>query len=218
MRTSELFDLSHTRADKLLSRHEYPWQALGEIGEFVKELGKSLDAEIFSEVSENVWIAKNAKIYPSACIEAPCIIGENTEVRHCAFIRGKVIIGDGCVIGNSCEIKNSIIFDGVQIPHYNYVGDSVLGYKSHLGAGSVTSNLKSDKSDVVIKYNGKEITTGLRKIGAMVGDLTEVGCNSVLCPGCILGKNCTVYPVSRVRGVIPENSIFKAQDNIVKKH
>lgn len=218
MKNVDLFDLSHTLAAPLLKKHEYPWQALKEIKEFVIALGKTLDTEKYTQIGENIWIAKSAKIFPSAYIAAPCIIGENTEVRHCAFIRGSVLVGDGCVIGNSTEIKNSIIFDGVQIPHYNYVGDSVLGYKSHLGAGAVTSNVKSDKTLVTVRTDTARIDTGLKKFGAMIGDYCEVGCNSVLCPGTVLGKNCTVYPLSRVRGYVHENSIFKAQNDIVKKH
>ncbi len=217
MRTNELFSLEHTRASVLLSKYEYPWEALSEIKSFIVELGKNLDKNVYEEVSENVWIAKSAKVFDSAYIGAPCIIGENTEVRHCAFIRGSVLVGDNCVVGNSTEVKNAIIFDNVQIPHYNYVGDSVLGYKSHLGAGAITSNVKSDKTLVSVKTSSGKIETGLKKFGAMVGDNTEVGCNSVLCPGTVLGKNCTVYPLSRVRGYIPENHIFKSEGNVVEK-
>ncbi len=217
MKTKELYDLEKTIASPLLEKTEYPWEALAQIKDFVIELGKTLDKEKFDEVSENVWIAKSAKIYPSAYIAAPCIIDENSEVRHSAFIRGGVIVGKNCVVGNSTEMKNSIIFDNVQIPHFNYVGDSVLGYKSHLGAGAVTSNVKSDKTLVTIKTDDGKVETGLKKFGAMVGDFTEVGCNSVLCPGTVIGKNCTVYPVSRVRGYLKENSIFKSQEDIVTK-
>ncbi len=217
MRTTELYDLSKTLAAPLLEKSEYPYEILPEIKSFVISLGKTLPKDKFDEVSENVWIAKNAKVFPSAYIAAPCIIDENSEIRHCAFIRGSVIIGKNCVVGNSTEVKNSIIFDDVQIPHYNYVGDSVLGYKSHLGAGAVTSNVKSDKTLVTIKCGDKKIETGLKKFGAMVGDFTEVGCNSVLCPGTVLGKNCTIYPLSRVRGYVKENSIFKSQKDIVTK-
>lgn len=217
MKTKELFDLEHTKAKSLLEKCEYPWQILDKIKEFIIEIGKGLDKNRYDSIGENIWIAKSASVAPTAFIGSPCIIGENTEVRHCAYIRGSALIGDGCVVGNSTEIKNAIIFDGVQIPHYNYVGDSVLGYKSHLGAGAVTSNVKSDKTLVTVRANGGKVPTNLKKFGAMVGDYTEVGCNSVLCPGTVLGKNCTVYPLSRVRGYVPENSIFKSEDNIVEK-
>lgn len=217
MKTTELYDLSKTISAALLEQSEYPWQILGKIKEFIVELGKSLDKEKFDEVAPNVWIAKSATVYPSAHIDGPCIIDENSEIRHCAFIRGGVIVGKNCVVGNSTEMKNCIIFDNVQIPHFNYVGDSVLGFKSHLGAGAVTSNVKSDKTLVTVMNDGERIETGLKKFGAMVGDFTEVGCNSVLCPGTVIGKNCTIYPLSRVRGFLKENSIFKSQENIVTK-
>ena len=217
MKTVELFDLSKTIAKPLLEKSEYPWQILKDIKEFVISLGEKLDKSLFDEVSPQVWVAKSAKVYPSAYIAAPCIIDEDAEIRHCAFIRGGVIVGKNCVVGNSTEMKNAIIFDNVQIPHFNYVGDSVLGFKSHLGAGAVTSNVKSDKTPVTVLKDGKKIETGLKKFGAMVGDFTEVGCNSVLCPGTVIGKNCTVYPLSRVRGFLEQNSIFKSQENIVPK-
>ncbi|MBQ9757515.1 MAG: UDP-N-acetylglucosamine pyrophosphorylase [Clostridia bacterium] len=217
MKTAELYDLSKTIASPLLEKCEYPWLCLGKIKEFIVELGKTLDKEKFDEVSENVWIAKSAKIFPSAYIEGPCIIDEESEVRQCAFIRGSVIVGKNCVVGNSTEMKNSIIFDNVQIPHFNYVGDSILGHRSHLGAGAVTSNVKSDKTLVTISAGGEKIETGLKKFGAMIGDFTEVGCNSVLCPGTVIGKNSTIYPLSRVRGFVKENSIFKSEENIVTK-
>ena len=211
------FDLSKSMAGDFLSGYEKVWDALPDIKEFVTSLGKSLDKNIYDEIKENVWVAKSAKVAPTAFIDAPCIVGEDSEIRHSAFIRGSVLIGKSCVVGNSTEMKNSIIFDNVQIPHFNYVGDSVLGYKAHLGAGAVTSNVKSDKTLVTIKNGGEKIETGLKKFGAMVGDFTEVGCNSVLCPGTVIGRNCTVYPLSRVRGYLPENSIFKSEENIVSK-
>jgi len=217
MKTKELYNLEHTLARPLLEKYEYPWEALSEIKSFIIGLGKTLDKDRFDEVSENVWIAKSATVFPSAYIAPPCIIGENTEVRHCAFIRGSVLVGDNCVVGNSTEVKNAIIFDNVDVPHYNYVGDSVLGYKSHLGAGAVTSNIKSDRTPVTVKTDDGRVETGLIKFGAMVGDHTEVGCNSVLCPGTVLGKNCTVYPLSRVRGYVKENRIFKGEGNVVEK-
>ena len=217
MKTSELYDLSFTMAKPLLEDTTYPWEALSGIKSFIIALGKTLDKSLYDEVGENIWIAKSATVAPTASIAGPCIIGEDTEVRHCAFIRGSVLVGKNCVVGNSTEVKNSIIFDSVQIPHFNYVGDSVLGYKSHLGAGAVTSNVKSDKSLVTVSANGTKIETGLKKFGAMVGDFTEFGCHSVLCPGTVIGKNCTIYPTSMVRGYVEENSIFKAQDNIVAK-
>lgn len=218
MKIQKLFDLDKTIAAKLFDGIEYPWQALSKIKEFTVSLGKSLDKEKFDEVSPDVWISKSAKVAPTAFIAPPCIIDEGAEVRHCAFIRGGVIIGKSCVVGNSTEMKNAVIFDNVQIPHFNYVGDSILGYKSHLGAGAVTSNVKSDKTLVTIKNGNEKIETGLKKFGAMVGDYTEVGCNSVLCPGTVIGKNSTIYPLSRVRGYLKENSIFKSEENIVEKN
>lgn len=217
MKTSELYDLSFTMAEPLLKGTTYPWEALSGIKSFILSLGKTLDKSLYDEIGENVWIEKSVTVAPTAFIAGPCIIAGGTEVRHCAFIRGCVLVGKNCVVGNSTEVKNSIIFDGVQIPHFNYVGDSVLGHKSHLGAGAVTSNVKSDKSLVTVSAGGEKIETGLKKFGAMVGDFTEVGCNSVLCPGTVIGKNCTVYPTSMVRGYVEENSIFKSQDNIVTK-
>ena len=217
MKTKELYNLEHTLSRPLLEKYEYPWEALSEIKSFIIGLGKTLDKDRFDEISENVWIAKSATVFPSAYIAPPCIIGENTEVRHCAFIRGSVLIGDNCVVGNSTEVKNAIVFDNVEIPHYNYVGDSVLGYKSHLGAGAVTSNIKSDRTPVSIRTEDGKVETGLIKFGAMVGDYTEVGCNSVLCPGTVLGKHCTVYPLSRVRGFVKEKCIFKSEGNVVEK-
>ncbi len=217
MTTYEIFDISKTLAAPLLEKTQYPWEALSGIKDFILSLGPTLDKTVYEEVKPQVWIAKSAVVFDSAYIASPCIIGENTEVRHSAFIRGSVIIGNGCVVGNSTEIKNSIVFDSVQIPHYNYVGDSILGYRSHLGAGAITSNVKSDKTLVAVRTAEGNIETGLKKFGAMVGDYVEVGCNSVLCPGTVIGRNSNIYPLSRVRGFVPESSIFKASDNIVKK-
>lgn len=216
----ELYDLNETIAVELFEGLIYPWEALPKIGEFIVKLGETLPTDKFEKRGENVWIAKTAKVFPSAYINGPAIIDEDAEIRHCAFIRGSAIIGKNSVVGNSTEIKNDIIFNNVQVPHYNYVGDSILGYKSHMGAGSITSNVKSDKTLVVVKdcYDTKEeIETGLKKFGAMLGDFVEVGCNSVLNPGTVLGKNCSVYPTSCVRGVIPANHIFKDKDNVVEK-
>ena len=218
IKTTELYDLTHTLAAPLLAKYEYPWEALAGIKEFVIELGKTLSPEEYDSPAENVWIAKSAKIAPSATINAPCIIGKDTELRTGAFIRGSVIVGEGCVVGNSCELKNAILFDSVQVPHFNYIGDSILGYRSHTGAGAITSNVKSDKTLVSVKgENGTPIPTGLKKFGAMIGDFVEVGCNSVLNPGTIIGRNSNVYPLSSVRGTVPPNSIFKSQGNIVEK-
>ena len=212
---SELYDLTHTRAKAYLEGFTYPWEALKGIKELILSLGQDLGAD-FTEVSEHVWVHKTAKVAPTAYLGAPCIIGADTEVRHCAFIRGSALVGDGCVVGNSVELKNVILFDSVQVPHYNYVGDSILGYKSHMGAGSITSNVKSDKSLVVI-HGPEAIPTGIKKVGAMLGDFVEVGCNSVLNPGTVIGRNSNVYPTSCVRGVVPENSIYKKNDTIVAK-
>ncbi|HAE52149.1 MAG TPA: UDP-N-acetylglucosamine pyrophosphorylase [Ruminococcus sp.] len=217
IKITELFDLSHTVASDYLNQFTYPWEALKGISELIISIGKNLSSDEYDNPSENVWIHKTAKVFPSAYIGSPCIIGENTEVRHCAFIRGSALIGKNCVIGNSAELKNVIIFDNVQTPHYNYVGDSILGYKSHMGAGSITSNVKSDKTNVVIKSDGEEIITGIKKIGAMLGDFVEVGCNSVLNPGTIVGRNSSIYPTSCVRGVIPTDSIYKTGGIIAPK-
>ena len=210
-----LFDLSHTRAGAFLSRFDHAWQALPHIGALIQELGPTLGEE-FTEIAPQIWVHKTAKIAPTAYLGAPCIIDADTEVRHCAFIRGNALVGAGCVVGNSVELKNVILFDKVQVPHFNYVGDSILGYKAHMGAGSVTSNVKSDKSLVVV-HGDQEIPTGLKKFGAMLGDHVEVGCNSVLNPGCVVGRNSSVYPVSNVRGVVPADSIYKTGGNIVPK-
>ena len=214
----DLYDLDHTLAKDYLSNYEYPWLALKGIKDFIIELGQNLSDE-YQEVKEHVWIHKDAKVFESAYIGAPCIIGAGTEVRHGAFIRGSALVGNDCVVGTSVELKNVIIFDNVQVPHYNYVGDSILGYKSHMGAGSITSNVKSDKTLVVVKdrINNEEIETGLKKMGAMLGDYVEVGCNSVLNPGTVIGRHSNIYPLSRVRGVVPADSIFKDIDHIVKK-
>ena len=213
---SDLYDLSHTLASTYLSQFTYPWEALKGIKDMILELGPQLDQEEYTEVSPQVWVHKSAKVFPTAYLGAPCIIGADTEVRHCAFIRGSALVGEGCVVGNSVELKNVILFDKVQVPHYNYVGDSILGYKSHMGAGSLTSNVKSDKTLVTVRI-GDGIPTGLKKFGAMLGDCVEVGCNSVLNPGTVVGKHSNIYPESCVRGVVPANSIYKSADKIVKK-
>lgn len=217
MKITDLFNLEKTITYKLFEKYIYPWEVLKDIKEFILSLGQTLPEDKFIKKGEDVWIAKSASVAPTACINGPCIIDEDAEIRHCAYIRGSVIIGKGAVVGNSTEVKNSIIFDKVQIPHYNYVGDSVLGYKSHLGAGALTSNVKSDKTTVSVMIDDKKEDTGLKKFGAMVGDNTEVGCHAVLCPGTVLGKNCTIYPLSMVRGTVQHNSIFKNKDNIVRK-
>lgn len=213
----ELYDLDKTLAKEYLEQFIYPWEALDGIKDFILRLGKTLSPEEYYSPEEGIWIAKDAKVFPSAFLGAPCIIGHNTEVRHCAFIRGSALVGNNAVVGNSVELKNVILFDNVQVPHYNYVGDSILGYKSHLGAGSLTSNVKSDKTLVVVKENGENHETGRKKFGAMVGDYVEVGCNSVLNPGTVVGKNTNIYPLSCVRGVVPANSIYKSRENIVAK-
>lgn len=215
LKTSELFDLSHTLALPLLEKTAYPWEALDGISDFIRTLGETLPVEEYDHPRDGVWIAKDAVVYPTAYVGAPCIIGHRTEVRHCAFIRGSALIGDGAVVGNSTELKNCILFDGVQVPHYNYVGDSILGYKSHMGAGAVTSNVKSDKSLVSVRDGDSAIPTGRKKIGAMLGDGADVGCNSVLNPGTVLGRGARIYPLSRVRGTVPAKHIFKDADHIV---
>lgn len=217
MKTSELFDFNHTLAADYLKKFAYPWEALAGLKDFIITLGASLDKSGYAEISPCVWAHKTAKIFPSAHIGSPCIIGENTEVRHCAFIRGSALIGNNCVVGNSTELKNVILFDNVQVPHYNYVGDSILGYKAHMGAGSITSNVKSDKSLVTVNCGSQKIATGLKKFGAALGDNVEIGCNSVLNPGTVIGKNTNVYPLSCVRGYIPQNSIYKTGGVITAK-
>ena len=217
LKTCDLFDLNHTLAADYLSGFEYPWQALDGIRDLILALGPKLGGD-YVEVSPTVWVHRTATVFPSAWLGAPCIIGANTEVRHCAFIRGSALVGADCVVGNSVELKNVILFDGVQVPHYNYVGDSILGYLSHMGAGSVTSNVKSDKTPVTVKSAGEAIETGLKKLGAMVGDFVEVGCNSVLNPGTVVGRHSNVYPTSCVRGVVPEGHIWKNNGTVAKKH
>ena len=213
----ELFDLDKTIAAKLFEGKTYPWEVLDGIKDFILELGATLPEEEYDHPGEGVWIAKDATVFPTAYIGAPCIIDHGAEVRQCAFIRGSAIVGKGAVVGNSTELKNVVLFDKVQVPHYNYVGDSVLGYKAHMGAGSITSNVKSDKTLVVIKEPGNPIPTGRKKVGAMLGDNVEVGCNSVLNPGTVIGRESNVYPTSCVRGVIPPRHIYKDKDNIVAK-
>ena len=216
-----LYDLTQTIAGEYLAQFTYPWEALGGISDFIREIGPKLDPEVYEKRGEDIWVAKSATIAPTASLNGPLIIDEDVEVRQCAFIRGSAIVGKGSVVGNSTELKNVIIFNSVQVPHYNYIGDSILGYKSHMGAGSITSNVKSDKTLVVVKdsYDTKEeIETGLKKFGAMLGDYVEVGCNSVLNPGTVIGSHSNIYPLSRVRGVIPSHSIFKDKDNVVAKH
>lgn len=214
---NRLFDLNKTIAKEIFNEVTYPWQVLSTINNFILELGNKLSLDEYEHPSDNVWIAKSAKVFPTAYITGPCIIDHEAEIRHCAFIRGNVIVGKKCVVGNSTELKNAILFDNVQVPHYNYVGDSILGYKAHMGAGAITSNVKSDKTLIKIKCADVMIETGIKKVGAFLGDNVEVGCNSVLCPGTVIGRNSAVYPLSRVRGVIGENCIFKEADNIIKK-
>ncbi len=214
---SNLYNLDESIAKPLLEKYTYPWEVLPHIEEFILELGKSLNKEEYEQIGENVWIHKSAKVYKSAYIGENCIICEGAEVRHCAFIRKNAIIGKNAVVGNSTELKNVILFNNVQVPHYNYVGDSILGFKSHMGAGSITSNIKSDKKLIVIKDGEQKIETGMKKIGSMVGDNVEVGCGSVLNPGTIIGKNTNIYPLSSVRGVVKPNSIYKNKNEIVLK-
>ena len=217
VKTNELYDLSHTLACDMLAECEYPWQALSKIKQTVLAIGATLSADEYDNPAEGIWIAKSASVAPSATINAPCIIGKGTEVRTGAYIRGSVIVGDGCVVGNSCELKNAILFDCVQVPHFNYVGDSILGYRSHTGAGAITSNVKSDKTLVKVATDDGYIETGLKKMGAMLGDFVEVGCNSVLNPGTVVGRNSNIYPLSSVRGTVPPDSIYKSRNDIVTK-
>lgn len=210
LKVTELYEEGHTLAWPYLSKVTYPWEILSKIKDIILEIGPTLDKDLYDNPSEGVWVAKSAKVFPTAYLGSPCIIGENTEVRHGAFIRGNALVGNGCVVGNSVELKNVIISDNVQVPHYNYVGDSVLGYKSHMGAGSITSNVKSDKTLVIVNAGELRIETGLKKFGAMLGDFVEVGCNSVLNPGTVIGSHTNVYPTSSVRGVVPSESIFKS--------
>ncbi len=214
---ANLLDLEQTIAKDLFQGKTYPWEVLPEIGAFILKLGQTLSPEEYDCVGENVWIAKSAKVAPTACVNGPAIIGKEVEVRHCAFIRGNAIVGEGAVVGNSTELKNVVLFNKVQVPHYNYVGDSVLGYKSHMGAGSICSNVKSDKKLVVVKDKEEQIETGLKKFGAMLGDNVEVGCGSVLNPGTVIGRNSNIYPLSPVRGCVPADSIYKSRNEIVKK-
>ena len=216
--TDVILDFTHTIAEPLFKNTVYPWEVLSSIGDFIMKLGPTLPKNEYDMVGENIWIAKSATVAPSACLNGPLIICDKAEIRHCAFIRGNVIVGKNAVVGNSTEVKNSILFDCVQAPHFNYVGDSVYGYKSHTGAGVIASNLKSDRSNVVICIDGEKIDTGRKKFGAVIGDYVEVGCNSVLNPGTVIGKNTTVYPVSRVRGYVPEGSIYKKADEVIEKY
>lgn len=218
IKISALYDLNETIAFKLFDGVTYPWEILPKIHDFILELGKSLPEDLYEKRGEDIWVAKNAKVAPTACLNGPLIIDEEAEVRHCAFVRGNAIVGKGAVVGNSTELKNVVLFNKVQVPHYNYVGDSVLGFKSHMGAGSITSNVKSDKTLVVVKDADTKYETGLKKMGAMLGDNVEVGCNSVLNPGTVIGRWSNVYPTSCVRGVIPANSIFKAPGMVVSKN
>ena len=213
----DLYDLTHTAASEYLAGFTYPWEALGGIGDFILQLGARLEAAEYDQPAPGVWVHKTATVAPTAYLGAPCIIGPETEVRHCAFIRGSALVGAGCVVGNSTELKNVILFDKVQVPHYNYVDDSILGFRSHMGAGSITSNVKSDKTPVVVRMESEAIPTGLKKFGAMLGDDVEVGCNSVLNPGTVIGRRSNVYPLSCVRGTLPEESIWKTGGVIVAK-
>ena len=214
---SNMYTLEETIAKDYLAQFTYPWEALAGIGDYIKELGKTLNPDVYEQKGEDIWVAKSAAVAPTACLNGPLIIDENAEIRHCAFIRGNAIVGKGTVVGNSTELKNVILFNSVQVPHYNYVGDSILGYKSHMGAGSITSNVKSDKKLVVVKTPEGNIETGMKKFGAMLGDEVEVGCGSVLNPGTVVGSHSNIYPLSSVRGFVPGNSIYKKQGEVVEK-
>lgn len=215
---SELYDLNETIAADIFKGYTYPWEVLAQLGDYIVELGNSLSEDEYEKRGDNVWVAKSAKVYETAYINGPCIIGKNAEVRHCAFIRGNAIVGEDAVVGNSTELKNVILFNKVQVPHYNYVGDSILGYKAHMGAGSITSNVKSDKKPVVIKGPDGFIDTGRKKVGAFLGDGVEVGCGSVMNPGTVIGRNSNIYPLSSVRGYVPESSVYKNKNEIVEKN
>lgn len=218
VKIKELYNLNETLAGAFLEKFEYPWEVLPHIHDFILELGKTLPSDEFDKIGDDIWVSKKAKVAPTACLNGPLIVDEDAEIRHCAFVRGNAIVGKGCVVGNSTELKNVILFNKVQVPHYNYVGDSILGFKSHMGAGSITSNVKSDKTLVVVKGKENKYETGLKKMGAMLGDNVEVGCNSVLNPGTVIGRESNVYPTSCVRGIIPSNSIYKKNDEIVTKN
>ena len=217
LKIADLYSLNESLAGEYLSGFEYPWQALAGISDLICTLGNNLPADEYDNVDENVWIAKDAIVFPSAYIKGPCIIGHRTEVRHCAFIRGSALVGDDCVVGNSTELKNVILFNHVQVPHYNYVGDSILGYYSHMGAGSITSNVKSDKKNIIVRQGDEKIETGRKKIGAMLGDYVEVGCGSILNPGSIIGRRCLIHPLSSVRGTVPSDSIHKDNGQIIHR-
>lgn len=217
LKISNLFDLNNTIAKELLERLEYPWEVFNTLEDFIMEIGPKLPKDKFEQKGDNIWIARSAKVAPTASLNGPLIIDEDAEVRHCAFVRGSAIVGKGAVVGNSTELKCTLLFDKVQVPHYNYVGNSVLGFKSHMGAGSITSNLKSDKSLVTVNVDGEKVETGMKKFGAILGDCVEVGCNSVMNPGTVIGKNTNVYPLSMVRGYVPESSIYKNKNEIVSK-
>lgn len=218
IQVKDLYDLKETIAAQLFEGADYPWEVLPKIHDFIMELGGKLPEELYEKRGENIWVAKSASVAPTACLNGPLIIDENAEVRHCAYIRGNAIVGKGAVVGNSTELKNVVLFNKVQVPHYNYVGDSILGFKAHMGAGSITSNVKSDKTLVTVKGKETVIETGLKKMGAMLGDNVEVGCNSVLNPGTVIGRNSNIYPTSMVRGVVPADSIFKSKTEIVEKN